>query len=581
MKTLLISLFIFISTFPLLGQVNTKLFYGHRLMPIRPLTTVEKELMAQHQLKLGKKLEKISSLPASVDNTSFMPPVVDQGMEGACTAFAVSYAPGEFENKTSGYSINNQFSQSFIFNLVVDLSIPQFWYFGIAYENALQLIAEAGCAKLADFQYVAPTIMSGTYCNGNFDMPSIEVMTKALKYKAVDWHWFPIGDFLSDTTIGDTTYGNRTVPGYTGINTARALLAAGQPVMMGMFLTSGYGSAMETENWVYSYSTFGQQDFVGAHALCLVGYDDSMYTKDGYEAFKVINSWGPNTFDSGYCWITYKWLAQKEYDSRFYTFTFRNNYKPEFTAEFQLNNFGGMANAYVGLENSSDTTMEMRWWGGMLGPNITTVPKLWAYRWGNTDPNFFTHTIVDLSDIIGSVDFGQSIKLAIRSYWWRHKSSNMNPEFNSIHLVDSAQHIDTLMEVNTVLNNFWMDGMCGFNPADSDTVKVTYADWYFKPTVTGIVDNFPALLSDYELAQNYPNPFNPATTISYNLPNKSHVFLAVYDLLGRNVRTLVNEEMSAGSHRKTFDASNLPSGIYFYRIKAGTFIESKKLLFLK
>jgi ELWxxDGT repeat protein len=83
------------------------------------------------------------------------------------------------------------------------------------------------------------------------------------------------------------------------------------------------------------------------------------------------------------------------------------------------------------------------------------------------------------------------------------------------------------------------------------------------------------------LSQNYPNPFNPATTIKYELPRTSQVNLTVYDILGREVSVLVNERRDTGVHEVKFDGSALASGVYFYRIQAGTFVATKKLLLMK
>ena len=85
----------------------------------------------------------------------------------------------------------------------------------------------------------------------------------------------------------------------------------------------------------------------------------------------------------------------------------------------------------------------------------------------------------------------------------------------------------------------------------------------------------------FGLEQNYPNPFNPATQISYQLSAKSHVFLVIYDLLGREVQTLVNQPKEAGFYSVKFDGVNLPSGIYFYRLKAGNFTEIRKMTLVK
>ncbi len=85
----------------------------------------------------------------------------------------------------------------------------------------------------------------------------------------------------------------------------------------------------------------------------------------------------------------------------------------------------------------------------------------------------------------------------------------------------------------------------------------------------------------FELGQNYPNPFNPSTTIEYNLPVAAHVTLKLYDILGQEVMTLVDEQAMVGYHSAVLDASRLSSGVYFYRMQAGAFGETKKLLLLR
>jgi hypothetical protein len=83
------------------------------------------------------------------------------------------------------------------------------------------------------------------------------------------------------------------------------------------------------------------------------------------------------------------------------------------------------------------------------------------------------------------------------------------------------------------------------------------------------------------LKQNYPNPFNPNTTIRYEMQKSTEVRLSVYDLLGREVTVLVNERRDARVHEVKFDGSNLASGVYFYRLQAGDFVQTRKLLLLK
>jgi len=87
--------------------------------------------------------------------------------------------------------------------------------------------------------------------------------------------------------------------------------------------------------------------------------------------------------------------------------------------------------------------------------------------------------------------------------------------------------------------------------------------------------------TQFSLAQNYPNPFNPTTTIQYAIPSAEHVTIKVYNEIGEEVRTLVDENKEAGQYKATFNGSGLASGIYYYRISAGNFIKVKKLMLLK
>ena len=107
--------------------------------------------------------------------------------------------------------------------------------------------------------------------------------------------------------------------------------------------------------------------------------------------------------------------------------------------------------------------------------------------------------------------------------------------------------------------------------------------WLIKttPDVNTVIQNNDIIILDFSLHQNYPNPFNPSTTIKYSIPKLSLVTIKFYDVLGSEVATLVNEEKSVGIYEMNWNASNLPSGVYFYQLKAGSFIETKKMILLK
>jgi len=98
-----------------------------------------------------------------------------------------------------------------------------------------------------------------------------------------------------------------------------------------------------------------------------------------------------------------------------------------------------------------------------------------------------------------------------------------------------------------------------------------------RDTTTG-VEKIAETAEGFALSQNYPNPFNPATKIRYNLSKKSDVSLKIYDVLGREIETLVDGNYSAGEYEADFNASKLASGVYFYRLQAGNFVETKKMV---
>ena len=92
---------------------------------------------------------------------------------------------------------------------------------------------------------------------------------------------------------------------------------------------------------------------------------------------------------------------------------------------------------------------------------------------------------------------------------------------------------------------------------------------------------FGSIPNEYNLSQNYPNPFNPVTVISYSIPSSSKVLLKIYDAIGKVVTTLVNQNQDAGNYKIDFDASELSSGVYYYKIQTGEFTTVKKMLLIK
>jgi hypothetical protein len=87
--------------------------------------------------------------------------------------------------------------------------------------------------------------------------------------------------------------------------------------------------------------------------------------------------------------------------------------------------------------------------------------------------------------------------------------------------------------------------------------------------------------NNFILFQNHPNPFNPSTKIKYSIPQTSNAVIKVFDILGNEIETLVNEEKPIGTYETTWNAEGLPSRVYFYQLKAGDFIQTKKMILLK
>ncbi|MCB9250153.1 MAG: T9SS type A sorting domain-containing protein, partial [Ignavibacteriales bacterium] len=134
-------------------------------------------------------------------------------------------------------------------------------------------------------------------------------------------------------------------------------------------------------------------------------------------------------------------------------------------------------------------------------------------------------------------------------------------------------------------------GSIVFSIGDFSTNYFSYAYLAYSINVFYVsitdVESDKNLSAQFELSQNYPNPFNPTTIIKYSVPNvvsnfsSNNVELKVYDVLGREIKTLVNQKQKAGNYEVSFDTKELSSGVYFYRLQSGDFIQTKKMMLLK
>jgi hypothetical protein len=166
--------------------------------------------------------------------------------------------------------------------------------------------------------------------------------------------------------------------------------------------------------------------------------------------------------------------------------------------------------------------------------------------------------------------------LRLNSVAVKDTSFAIGPYRSTIAPGDSSVLIVTFRPSSTGQHNGYI--VFSHNAASSpDSVSVSGTGY----ETTDVGSGQEAVLHRFRLDQNYPNPFNPSTIISYQLPSSGVVTLRIYDLLGREVKTLVNQREDAGNHSVLFDAADLSSGVYYYRIQAGSYVETKKLVVLR
>jgi len=174
----------------------------------------------------------------------------------------------------------------------------------------------------------------------------------------------------------------------------------------------------------------------------------------------------------------------------------------------------------------------------------------------------------------------------ILEYWFKDSENNFySKEVDTLNFTGWKMKDVKLSDV--ALGNLWFEGI-GIKQVSSTNISgkiyVDDAQYDFATPVENEVANIP---TEYLLSQNYPNPFNPSTVIKYSIPSVQtrvgggFVTLKIYDILGSEVATLVNQRQGSGNYSVTFDASNLTSGVYFYRLNSGSFTKSMKMLLIK
>lgn len=233
----------------------------------------------------------------------------------------------------------------------------------------------------------------------------------------------------------------------------------------------------------------------------------------------------------------------------------------------------------------------------MLGNNITQAGVGWP-KCGEIDimEHVNTSSIINGTlhwDNHGHVSSGGTMwGVDVQNYHeysieWSPQSINWFVDGNkywTVNITNGVSNTGAFQLPFFIILNLAVGGNWPGNPDSStpmpDTMFVDYVRAY--QLVTNVAEeNSNQIPSSFSLSQNYPNPFNPSTVIKYSVAKAGHVLLRVYDLLGKEVTTLVNQDQHSGYYSVNFDAENLPAGVYIYTISSGNFTQSKKLVLMK
>jgi hypothetical protein len=242
---------------------------------------------------------------------------------------------------------------------------------------------------------------------------------------------------------------------------------------------------------------------------------------------------------------------------------------PAIVANWQTLNANGAGTTYGEIVPSI--------WEAATVPAILTNRTLWPginiSNNDSTDPGFNATLVTDAADsMVHFVNtcWAQGTGLNDRPFVWRTDPFNLFANVASNWAATQGYPVqENLRYSNT-----------GLQHAGTDGKALGDLNW-FPEQLTAVSQKTNSMPTQFALSQNYPNPFNPTTMIEYSIPQNSFVTLKVYNVLGQEVASLVNQERQSGSYVVNFDASRLSSGMYFYKIQAGSFTLTKKMLLLK
>ena len=277
----------------------------------------------------------------------------------------------------------------------------------------------------------------------------------------------------------------------------------------------------------------------------------------------------------------------------------------QISARGYIHNLNDVLIDSVDLVKQSVNTLEEDWTGNLPAPSTEAYFKVSVTVFDQTNSDEFTLPNATRFTTVGPVTLDSLYVVDHTTYFTvkpfvKNHSTTQTITEASIKLICNDPWVTSISPdtmnlpdiqpgtiVNTT-NSFTVNiDTSIFQDYFNFTVEVSSNIWHYwtdsmrvPPIITGADEELFVPLT-YRLQQNFPNPFNPSTTIQYSIPHRSNVVIKVYDILGNEVKTLVNEEKDQGVYTINFDANNLASGLYLYRIQAGSFIDTKKMILLK
>jgi len=227
--------------------------------------------------------------------------------------------------------------------------------------------------------------------------------------------------------------------------------------------------------------------------------------------------------------------------------------------------------AFKGMTQNIDFTNNNLW----VDPTIEAQFPDTIYAYRNLDFEFEkamvgADTLTWISEDVSFTNAPACDYITMAQECWKDGSPQTNPGFNNSGIPYDFSYSTSSASYTAATG--------GFPLGDLNWFPSKKAEWLVTDVKENETNNIP---SSFSLEQNYPNPFNPTTVINYSIPKNSNVVLKVYNILGKEIATLVNGQQSAGSHNVSFNASNLASGVYFYSIQSDGFSSTKKMMLLK